>query len=52
VILMDEPFAALDAQPKLEMQEELVSIWQRFGGTNRLRHAQRRRGVDLATHVP
>ncbi|GAC1327099.1 MAG: ABC transporter ATP-binding protein [Beijerinckiaceae bacterium] len=29
VILMDEPFAALDAQTKLEMQEELVSIWQR-----------------------
>ena len=29
VILMDEPFAALDAQTKMEMQEELVSIWQR-----------------------
>lgn len=29
VILMDEPFAALDAQTKLEMQEELVQIWQR-----------------------
>jgi len=29
VILMDEPFAALDAQTKLEMQEELVSIWER-----------------------
>jgi NitT/TauT family transport system ATP-binding protein len=29
VILMDEPFAALDAQTKLEMQEELVAIWQR-----------------------
>jgi NitT/TauT family transport system ATP-binding protein len=27
VILMDEPFAALDAQTKLEMQEELVAIW-------------------------
>jgi NitT/TauT family transport system ATP-binding protein len=33
VILMDEPFAALDAQTKLEMQEELVSIWQKFSGT-------------------
>lgn len=30
VILMDEPFAALDAQTKLEMQEELVQIWQRI----------------------
>ncbi len=29
VILMDEPFAALDAQTKLEMQEELVAIWER-----------------------
>ncbi len=33
VILMDEPFAALDAQTKIEMQEELVSIWQRHQGT-------------------
>ena len=33
VILMDEPFAALDAQTKLDMQEELVSIWQRYSST-------------------
>lgn len=33
VILMDEPFAALDAQTRLEMQEELVGIWQRHRGT-------------------
>jgi len=33
VILMDEPFAALDAQTKLEMQEELVTLWQRYEGT-------------------
>jgi NitT/TauT family transport system ATP-binding protein len=33
VILMDEPFAALDAQTKSEMQEELVGIWQRHRGT-------------------
>jgi len=33
VILMDEPFAALDAQTKIEMQEELVSIWQQRQGT-------------------
>jgi len=33
VILMDEPFAALDAQTKSEMQEELVTIWQRQRGT-------------------
>ncbi|WP_372395712.1 ABC transporter ATP-binding protein [Azospirillum sp. HJ39] len=29
VILMDEPFAALDAQTKMDMQEELVAIWQK-----------------------
>ncbi len=33
VILMDEPFAALDAQTKGEMQEELVEIWRRIGCT-------------------
>ncbi|MEI8304724.1 MAG: ABC transporter ATP-binding protein [Burkholderiales bacterium] len=33
VILMDEPFAALDAQTKLEMQEELVAIWERYRST-------------------
>ncbi len=33
VILMDEPFAALDAQTKLDMQEELVSLWQKQRST-------------------
>jgi len=33
VILMDEPFAALDAQTKLEMQEELVAIWEKYHST-------------------
>ena len=33
VLLMDEPFAALDAQTKMEMQEELVALWQRYEGT-------------------
>jgi NitT/TauT family transport system ATP-binding protein len=33
VILMDEPFAALDAQTRAEMQEELVAIWRRQRGT-------------------
>jgi NitT/TauT family transport system ATP-binding protein len=33
VILMDEPFSSLDAQTKLEMQEELVAIWRRFVAT-------------------
>jgi NitT/TauT family transport system ATP-binding protein len=33
VILMDEPFAALDAQTKEEIQEELVTIWQKSRST-------------------
>jgi NitT/TauT family transport system ATP-binding protein len=33
VILMDEPFGALDEQTRMEMQTELVRIWQQHQGT-------------------
>ncbi len=33
ILLMDEPFAALDAQTRDVLQEEIQSIWQRTGKT-------------------
>jgi NitT/TauT family transport system ATP-binding protein len=33
VLLMDEPFGALDAQTREEMQEELMRMWQASGLT-------------------
>ncbi|WP_457620072.1 ABC transporter ATP-binding protein [Methanopyrus sp.] len=33
ILLMDEPFAAVDAQTRNEMQEELLKVWEKTGQT-------------------
>ncbi|MDW3846951.1 ABC transporter ATP-binding protein [Micromonospora sp. BRA006-A] len=47
VLLMDEPFAALDAQTRDSLQDELVRIWQATGKTVVfITH-----GIDEAVHL-
>ena len=45
VLLMDEPFGALDYPTKCQLQEELLRILGREPKTTRIRHARYRRGV-------
>ena len=39
VLLMDEPFGALDYQTRLLMQKLLLGLWERFSAHNILHHA-------------
>ena len=48
ILLMDEPFGALDAQTKLQLEDVLLSLWQRERRTVRVRHPRSERGgVDV-----
>src|SRR4030088_413062 len=51
VILMDEPFGALDEQNRMDMQNELVDIWQRHAGTIVFVTRLVDEALPLGTHV-
>ena len=44
ILLMDEPFSALDVQTRVLMQEELLKLWATDRGLGRLRHPRPRGG--------
>ncbi len=44
VLLMDEPFAAVDAITRATLQDDLRRLWQEVGHLDRLYHPQYRRG--------
>ena len=44
ILLLDEPFSALDALTRERFNAELLELWQRTGTADRPRHAQHSRG--------
>src|SRR5258708_18640321 len=51
VILMDEPFGALDEQTRMDMQNQLVRIWQEHQGTIVFVTPGIDEALPLGTHV-
>ena len=51
VILMDEPFGALDEQIRMDMQNELVGIWQKHAGTIVFVTHSIDEALTLGTHI-
>ena len=51
LLLMDEPFSALDAFTRKQMQDELVQLWQRTGTTIVFVTHDIEEAVRLAQHV-
>jgi ABC-type sulfate/molybdate transport systems ATPase subunit len=51
VLLLDEPFGALDEQNRMDMQNELVDIWQRHAGTIVFVTHSVDEALTLGTHV-
>src|ERR1700682_1140957 len=51
VILMDEPFGALDEQNRMDLQNELAGIWQKHAGTIVFVTHSVDEALTLGTHV-
>ena len=51
VLLMDEPFGALDAQTRLVLQDELVKIWEKMRKTVFFITHDIEEAIVMATHI-
>ena len=51
VLLMDEPFGALDTQTRVVMQEILTNIWQQFQDLGAVHYARHRGSIFLSDRI-